>query len=72
VRCAFSRLVPVGELKPNPRNPAVHPNQQLDLYVKVIAHQGWRRAVVVSNQSGFIVTGHGAVEAASPMARAMR
>src|SRR5438445_9735483 len=64
VRCRYSRLVPVAKLKPNPRNPNVHPDGQLALYAKVIAHQGWRRPVVVSKRSGFIVTGHGAVETA--------
>jgi hypothetical protein len=64
VRCACSALVEVGKLNANPRNPNRHPDRQLDLYAKVIKHQGWRRAVVVSNQSGYIVTGHGAVEAA--------
>ena len=29
------------------------------LYKKVVLHQGIRRAIVVSNQSGLIVTGHG-------------
>ena len=64
VRCTCSALVEVGKLHPSPHNPNRHPDRQLDLYAKVIQHQGWRRAVVVSNQSGFIVTGHGAVEAA--------
>src|SRR5262245_54910473 len=44
-----------------------HPDRQLDLYAKAIEHQGWRRAVVVSKRSGFIVTGHGAVETAKRM-----
>jgi DNA modification methylase len=64
IRCSFSKVVSVDALKPNPRNPNRHPEGQLELYVKAIAHQGWRRAVVVSKRSGFIVTGHGAVQAA--------
>ena len=64
VRCQFSKLVPPAKLKANPRNPNKHPLEQLDLYAKVIQHQGWRRAVVVSKRSGLIVTGHGAVECA--------
>ena len=64
IRCAFTRLADVDSLKPNSRNPNKHPAGQLKLYGKVIEHQGWRRAVVVSTRSGFIVTGHGAVEAA--------
>src|SRR5438128_1641000 len=64
IRCTFSKLELVAKLKPNPRNPNKHPDKQLDLYAKVILHQGWRRAIVVSRRSGFIVTGHGAVECA--------
>lgn len=57
-------LVDPATLKPNPANPNKHPNSQLELLAKVIAHQGWRRAPVVSNQSGLLVTGHGSVQAA--------
>ena len=64
VRCEFSRLVAPGDLRPNPRNPQKHPKRQLDLYVRILEHQGWRRSVVVSRQSGLIVCGHGAVLAA--------
>jgi len=59
IRCAHTRMVALGELKPNPRNPNQHPEDQMRLYRKVVLHQGIRRAIVVSNQSGLIVTGHG-------------
>ena len=64
VRCSFTRIVPAASLKPTPDNPNRHPKKQLVALGKIINHQGWRRAPVVSNQSGFIVTGHGAVQAA--------
>jgi hypothetical protein len=64
VRCSYSALEDVANLKANPRNPNKHPSGQLELYAKAIRHQGWRRAVVVSKRSGLIVTGHGAVECA--------
>ena len=64
VRCTHSRIMDPASLKPNPGNPNAHPDEQLALYAKVILHQGWRRAVVVSRQSGLVVTGHGAVEMA--------
>jgi len=67
VRCSFSRMVEVSKLKPNPRNPNKHPPEQLDLYSKVIRHQGWRRPIVVSRQSGLVVTGHGALQTALKM-----
>jgi hypothetical protein len=64
IRCSSSATLPLGDLKPNPRNPNKHSDRQLEVYVKILKHQGWRRAVVVSKQSGLVVTGHGAIEAA--------
>jgi len=57
------QLVPIGELKPNPRNPNTHSEEQIARIAQVIKHQGWRAPIVVSNQSGLVVTGHGRVEA---------
>jgi ParB-like chromosome segregation protein Spo0J len=64
VNCAFDELVPLEKLVPNPRNPNQHPQSQVALLAKVIAHQGWRSPVVVSTRSGFIVAGYGRYEAA--------
>jgi len=64
VNCAFDELVPLEKLVPNPRNPNQHPQAQVALLAKVIAHQGWRSPIVVSKRSGFIVSGHGRYEAA--------
>jgi ParB-like chromosome segregation protein Spo0J len=64
VNCAFDELVPLEKLVPNPRNPNQHPEAQVRLLAKVIAHQGWRSPIVVSKRSGFIVSGHGRYEAA--------
>ena len=59
IRCSYSELRPIAALVPNPRNPNRHPEQQLRLLAKVITHAGWRRPIVVSKRSGFIVVGHG-------------
>jgi ParB-like chromosome segregation protein Spo0J len=64
VNCAYDELVPLEKLVPNPRNPNQHPQAQVALLAKVIAHQGWRSPIVVSKRSGFIVSGHGRYEAA--------
>jgi hypothetical protein len=64
VRCCYTRMEDPQRLKPNPRNPNHHPEEQLELYQAVILKQGWRRAIVVSKRSGFIVMGHGAREVA--------
>lgn len=64
VWCSFDKLVPVGELKPNPRNPNTHPQRQIELLAKNIRYFGWRQTITVSNRSGLIVSGHGRLMAA--------
>jgi len=64
IRCAHDKVVPLGDLRPNPRNPNTHPPDQIELLAKVIKVQGWRNPIVVSRRSGFVVSGHGRLEAA--------
>ena len=64
VHCACDLLVGLVDLIPNPRNPNKHGDKQIALLAKIIRHQGWRAPIVVSRQSGFIVTGHGRYQAA--------
>lgn len=64
VFCAFDKIVPVEELKPNPKNPNRHPKDQVELLSRVIEAQGWRQPVKVSTRSGLIVSGHGRYEVA--------
>ena len=64
VYCAFDEIIPVGELKPNPKNPNKHPAEQVELLARVIQAQGLRQPVKVSTRSGLIVSGHGRYEAA--------
>ncbi len=64
VHCAHDELVDVDALVPNPRNPNVHSHEQIRLLSKIIKHQGWRAPITVSNRSGFLVRGHGRLQAA--------
>jgi len=48
----------------NPRNPNTHGDSQIALLAKIIRAQGWRAPITVSNRSGFIVKGHGRLQAA--------
>lgn len=64
IHCAHDKVLPLGKLKPNPRNPNKHPEEQLRLLAKVIRFAGWRAPIVVSKRSGLIVKGHGRLEAA--------
>ena len=63
-RCKYTRLAPIGEVVPNPRNPNTHPEEQIDMLAKIMEFQGWRLPIVVSKRSGFIVRGHGRLLAA--------
>ena len=64
VNCSYTRLASVALLVANPRNPNKHPPGQIELLAKIIKHQGWRAPITVSKRSGFVVTGHGRLEAA--------
>lgn len=54
----------VTQLVPHPRNPNKHPEKQIKMLAKIMAHQGWRHPITISNRSGFIVAGHGRLAAA--------
>ena len=62
-KCAYKELVDVDKLIPNPKNNNKHPIDQIKRLAKIIDFQGQRSPVVVSNRSGFIVKGHGRLEA---------
>jgi len=56
--------VEIKTLKPHPKNPNKHSKEQIKRLAEIIKYQGFRSPVVVSNRSGYIVAGHGRVEAA--------
>jgi len=60
-------MIPVGELKPNPKNPNVHSDAQVARIAKIIEGNGFRRPITVSNQTGFMVVGHGRLMAAKKL-----
>lgn len=62
--CAYDEVCDLTKLIPNPRNPNRHNDKQIALLAKIIRHQGWRNPIVTSNRSGFIVKGHGRLQAA--------
>lgn len=64
VFCAHDKVMPIGELRPNPKNPNHHPPEQIKLLAYVIRTQGWRAPITVSTRSGLIVRGQGRLEAA--------
>lgn len=58
------RLVDVDSLIPNPKNNNKHSKEQIERLAKLIKYQGFRNPLVVSNRSGFVLCGHGRIEAA--------
>ncbi len=64
IHCSYTELADPALLVPNPRNPNQHPKKQIELLAKIIQSQGWRAPVTVSNRSGFVVRGHGRLQAA--------
>ncbi len=53
------KLVPLSEIKLNPKNRNHHPPEQIDRLVEIIKYQGFRRPGTVSNRSGFLACGEG-------------
>lgn len=64
IKCAHTDVVDIETLVPHPRNANKHSEKQLKLLAKIMKHQGWRHPVTVSKRSGFVVAGHGRIEAA--------
>jgi len=64
VHCSYEKAVDVVDLVPHPRNPNKHGDKQIALLAKIIRNQGWRNPIVVSSETGFIVAGHGRLQAA--------
>lgn len=56
--------VDINKLVLNPKNNNKHPKEQIERLAKLIEFQGFRNPVVVSNRTGFVLAGHGRIEAA--------
>ena len=64
VYCAHDAIAKVAELRPNPKNPNKHPDEQIRALGQIIREGGWRQPITVSTLSGCIVKGHGRLAAA--------
>lgn len=69
IKCANSEILEINNPKiiPNPENPNDHSPEQIMQYAKVLNYQGQRKPIIISNKSGFIVTGHGMLLAAKEL-----
>ena len=67
VFCAHDELLTLEKIIPNPLNPNQHGKEQIKLLAQIIKAQGWRAPITVSTRSGYIVAGHGRLQAAYAM-----
>lgn len=61
------KWVPVNEIKPNKKNRNSHPEDQIKRLASIIAYQGFRTPLIVSNRTGLLVAGHGRLIAAKQL-----
>jgi ParB-like chromosome segregation protein Spo0J len=61
VYCAHDKIMPLADLKLNPRNPNHHSEEQIKLGAKIILGNGWRAPITISNLSGMVTRGHGRI-----------
>lgn len=69
--CLYDEMVPVGELKPHPKNRNKHPDEQIARLAGILKYQGFRYPVKVSKRTGFVTSGHGRIAAAKANGWAM-
>jgi len=64
IHCQYTKLIPLSELKPNPENENEHTKEQAKRLAEILEYQGFRKPIIISNQTGLMVTGHLTREAA--------
>lgn len=64
VFCTFDELLETEKVIGNPKNPNKHPQKQVEMLAKIIKATGWRANITISKRSGYVVKGHGRLEAA--------
>jgi len=67
VMCKYTELRDIHKLVPNPKNFNKHSEQQIEMLSKIIDYQGFRHPIILSKRSGFIVAGHGRLEASKKL-----
>ena len=65
IHCKHDELVDCDKLIPHAKNYNTHPKSQIEKLARVLELNGVRHPIIVSKRSGFIVAGHGRLEAAN-------
>ena len=58
--------IPIGDLKPSPRNPRTHSDKQVSQLAKSLRRFGWTNPVI-TDEHNRILAGHGRVLAAAKL-----
>lgn len=58
------KIEKVANIKPHPKNNNIHPKEQIEELKKQIKYQGFRDPLVISNLSGYLISGHARLEVA--------
>lgn len=67
IRANEIKMVNVGDVQPWEKNPNKHSKEQIERLCQIIKYQGFRNPLVISNQSGKLIVGHGRLEAAKKL-----
>lgn len=59
IHCKFDELIDPNKLKNHPKNRNKHGQDQIERLAELYKYHGIRHPIIVSEQSGFIVAGHG-------------
>lgn len=62
IKCKYDRLLPISEVKPNPRNVNEHPDIQLTGLERTLKENSIRHPLIISKRSGLLVAGHARLE----------
>lgn len=57
-------MVDVQDIVPHPKNPHNHSDEQIDRLAEIIKYQGFRSPLQISKQTGYLIVGHGRLDAA--------
>ena len=60
-------LVSINKIKKHPKNNHKHSAEQIDRLSKIIEYQGFRTPITISNQTGYLITGHARLDAAKKL-----
>jgi len=67
VQCQYTKLVNIDTIVEHDKNANKHSEKQIDILCKILAYQGFRSPLIISNLSGKLVCGHARLAAAKKL-----